>query len=199
MSTSSLAQCGGKGLILPRSLPTSPSKHSPLLAQDWPDGVSRWQQKAPLGRLGLPFDVADAVLFLLSPAARWISGTLVALPFDPSENDSPATAAHFTENQVRVRFLLLVIAMEHLAKSTTKNPSPQLAKINMCYAYSEPIQNIGNQGAKGQQGAKGPAGPQGAKGPAGPQGNQGPQGNVPLLATCWQYEAYSEHILLFFD
>ena len=44
------------------------------LAQDWPDGVSRWRDKAPLGRLGTPKDVADAVLFLLSPAARWISG-----------------------------------------------------------------------------------------------------------------------------
>ena len=44
------------------------------LADDWPDGVSRWQEQAPLGRLGTPKDVADAVLFLLSPAARWISG-----------------------------------------------------------------------------------------------------------------------------
>lgn len=44
------------------------------LADAWPDGVSRWQDKAPLGRLGTPKDVADAVLFLLSPAARWISG-----------------------------------------------------------------------------------------------------------------------------
>jgi NAD(P)-dependent dehydrogenase (short-subunit alcohol dehydrogenase family) len=30
--------------------------------------------KVPLGRLGTPNDVADAVLFLLSPAARWITG-----------------------------------------------------------------------------------------------------------------------------
>jgi NAD(P)-dependent dehydrogenase (short-subunit alcohol dehydrogenase family) len=45
------------------------------LAGDWPEGVARWQARVPLGRLGTPNDVADAVLFLLSPAARWISGT----------------------------------------------------------------------------------------------------------------------------
>ncbi|MEL7186263.1 MAG: SDR family NAD(P)-dependent oxidoreductase [Pseudomonadota bacterium] len=45
------------------------------LQADWPDGVARWLERAPLGRLGTPQDVADAVLFLLSPAARWISGT----------------------------------------------------------------------------------------------------------------------------
>ena len=44
------------------------------LDEDWPDGVARWHDKAPLRRMGLPNDVADAVLFLLSPAARWISG-----------------------------------------------------------------------------------------------------------------------------
>ncbi len=40
----------------------------------WPEGVARWQAAAPLHRLGTPADVADAVLFLASPAARWISG-----------------------------------------------------------------------------------------------------------------------------
>jgi len=44
------------------------------LARDWPDGVARWQNRVPLGRMGSAIDVADAVLFLLSPAARWISG-----------------------------------------------------------------------------------------------------------------------------
>jgi len=44
------------------------------LARDWPDGVARWQDRVPLGRIGSAIDVADAVLFLLSPAARWISG-----------------------------------------------------------------------------------------------------------------------------
>jgi NAD(P)-dependent dehydrogenase (short-subunit alcohol dehydrogenase family) len=40
----------------------------------WPEGVERWQSKAPLGRLGEAQDVADACLFLLSDAARWITG-----------------------------------------------------------------------------------------------------------------------------
>jgi len=44
------------------------------LARDWPDGVQRWLDRVPLGRIGSPNDVADAVLFLLSPAARYISG-----------------------------------------------------------------------------------------------------------------------------
>ena len=44
------------------------------IEQDWPEGVARWQQKAPLTRLGMPSDVADACLFFASPAARWITG-----------------------------------------------------------------------------------------------------------------------------
>jgi len=44
------------------------------LDTNWPDGVKRYLKNAPLGRLGYPEDVADACLFLASPAARWISG-----------------------------------------------------------------------------------------------------------------------------
>ena len=46
----------------------------PGIEEDWPDGVRRWMKQAPLERLGEPGDVADACLFLASPASRWISG-----------------------------------------------------------------------------------------------------------------------------
>lgn len=44
------------------------------LERDWPEGVHGYLSAAPLGRLGQPDDVADACLFLASPAARWITG-----------------------------------------------------------------------------------------------------------------------------
>lgn len=44
------------------------------IEQSWPSGVQRWQNTAPLQRLGMPEDVADACLFFASPAARWITG-----------------------------------------------------------------------------------------------------------------------------
>ncbi|GHA52139.1 glucose 1-dehydrogenase [Streptomyces tauricus] len=44
------------------------------LAQAWPEGVRRWQQAVPTGRLGRPEDVGDACVFLASPMASWITG-----------------------------------------------------------------------------------------------------------------------------
>ncbi|MGH7587708.1 MAG: SDR family NAD(P)-dependent oxidoreductase [Gemmatimonadota bacterium] len=44
------------------------------IEEEWADGVERWLQAAPLGRMGTPEDVADACLFLASDAARWITG-----------------------------------------------------------------------------------------------------------------------------
>ena len=44
------------------------------IEEAWPDGVERWRAACPLGRLGEPRDVADACLFLVSDAARWITG-----------------------------------------------------------------------------------------------------------------------------
>lgn len=48
--------------------------HREGIEDAWPQGVNRWRAAAPLERLGQPEDVGDAVLFLLSDAARWITG-----------------------------------------------------------------------------------------------------------------------------
>jgi len=45
----------------------------------WPDGVARYSAAAPLGRIGRPEEVADACLFLASPAARFITGVSLAV------------------------------------------------------------------------------------------------------------------------
>lgn len=47
----------------------------PGLADTWPDGVDRYRRAAPLGRLGRPADVANAVAFLCSELSAWITGT----------------------------------------------------------------------------------------------------------------------------
>ena len=44
------------------------------IEEEWPEGVERWLQAAPLGRMGTPEDLADACLFLASDASRWITG-----------------------------------------------------------------------------------------------------------------------------
>ncbi|WP_189862931.1 SDR family NAD(P)-dependent oxidoreductase [Streptomyces poonensis] len=44
------------------------------LAEDWPDGVRRWREATPTGRLGRPRDIGDACVFLASPMASWITG-----------------------------------------------------------------------------------------------------------------------------
>ena len=45
------------------------------LDEAWPQGVSAYTAATPLGRLGRFDDVADACLFLVSPASRWITGS----------------------------------------------------------------------------------------------------------------------------
>ncbi len=73
MLTRSLTlEYGGRGI---RSNAVSPGLiEREGIAENWPEGVARWQEYAPLKRMGNTTDVADAVLFLLSPASRWISG-----------------------------------------------------------------------------------------------------------------------------
>ena len=48
--------------------------HRDGIEDAWPDGVGRWKEKAPLGRLGDARDVGDACVFLCSPLAAWITG-----------------------------------------------------------------------------------------------------------------------------
>lgn len=44
------------------------------IEESWPDGVNRYLKAVPLGRLGMPEDIADACLFFASPFSRWITG-----------------------------------------------------------------------------------------------------------------------------
>ncbi|MGI9284216.1 MAG: SDR family NAD(P)-dependent oxidoreductase [Pseudomonadales bacterium] len=46
----------------------------PGIEEQWPEGVGRWQAKAPLKRVGEPADIADACLYLVSPLSQWVSG-----------------------------------------------------------------------------------------------------------------------------
>ena len=45
------------------------------LKERWPEGLDRWFNSAPLGRVGDPKDIADAVVFLSSPMASWVTGS----------------------------------------------------------------------------------------------------------------------------
>lgn len=44
------------------------------IRDQWPEGVERWEAKAPSASMGKPLDIAYAVQYLLSPAAAWITG-----------------------------------------------------------------------------------------------------------------------------
>ncbi len=70
-------ELGGEGIRVNAVAPGLIDR--PGLAQAWPDGVQRWQNRVPLARLGTPEDIADACLFLASPLARWITGITLAV------------------------------------------------------------------------------------------------------------------------
>jgi 3-oxoacyl-[acyl-carrier protein] reductase len=53
--------------------------HRDGIGSAWPDGVRRWEEANPIGRLGRPQDVADAVVFLCSPLASWITGAVLTV------------------------------------------------------------------------------------------------------------------------
>ena len=49
------------------------------IEEAWPEGVNRWKERAPLRRLGHPNDVANAVLFLASDAASFVTGSVLTV------------------------------------------------------------------------------------------------------------------------
>ncbi|MBB4071985.1 SDR family NAD(P)-dependent oxidoreductase [Canibacter oris] len=51
----------------------------PGIAAQWPAGVTSWKQHAPLGELVTAAEVAAACAFLASPAARSITGQVLAV------------------------------------------------------------------------------------------------------------------------
>ncbi|MCP4381495.1 MAG: SDR family oxidoreductase [Hyphomicrobiales bacterium] len=48
--------------------------HRDGIEENWPDGVRRWMDAVPLGRMGSDDDVANAALFLVAPASAFITG-----------------------------------------------------------------------------------------------------------------------------
>ena len=67
--------------------------HREGIETNWPDGVRRWMEAVPLGRMGDDDDVANAVLFLVAPAsapsspAPTSSSTAASPPVRRSECD----------------------------------------------------------------------------------------------------------------
>jgi len=55
--------------------------------EDWEELLARWGKNIPLGRVGRPEDVAQAIRFLASDEAAWITGTTLVI-------DGGATICH---------------------------------------------------------------------------------------------------------
>jgi NAD(P)-dependent dehydrogenase (short-subunit alcohol dehydrogenase family) len=65
---------------------------TPLMAPflDRPKVSHAFTSRTPLARLGAPEDVADVVAFLVSPAARWITGTRIPVDGGLSLREHPS-------------------------------------------------------------------------------------------------------------
>ncbi|MFC6993785.1 SDR family NAD(P)-dependent oxidoreductase [Haladaptatus sp. GCM10025707] len=76
------AEAGPEGVrvnaVCPGITETSMPKGN-LSAEEWKDVASRMAEEYPLGRLGQPEDVANAVLFLASDEADWITGEALVI------------------------------------------------------------------------------------------------------------------------
>jgi NAD(P)-dependent dehydrogenase (short-subunit alcohol dehydrogenase family) len=65
---------------------------TPLMAPflDRPEISESFTSRTPMGRLGAPDDVADVVTFLVSPAARWITGARIPVDGGLSLREHPS-------------------------------------------------------------------------------------------------------------
>jgi NAD(P)-dependent dehydrogenase (short-subunit alcohol dehydrogenase family) len=65
---------------------------TPLMAPflDRPEISDAFTSRTPLARLGAPDDVADVVTFLVSPAARWITGARIPVDGGLSLREHPS-------------------------------------------------------------------------------------------------------------
>jgi NAD(P)-dependent dehydrogenase (short-subunit alcohol dehydrogenase family) len=65
---------------------------TPLMAPflDRPEVSESFTSRTPMGRLGTPDDVADVVTFLVSPAARWITGARIPVDGGLSLREHPS-------------------------------------------------------------------------------------------------------------
>ena len=84
---------------------------TPLMAPylDRPEVSHAFTSRTPLGRLGAPDDVADVVTFLVSPAARWITGARIPVDGGLSLREHPSMLTEprkdqpmSTEEQTRI-------------------------------------------------------------------------------------------------
>jgi NAD(P)-dependent dehydrogenase (short-subunit alcohol dehydrogenase family) len=62
--------------VCPGLIPTALSRGTTLQSEEWLTAVPSWQ---PWPRLGTPKDVAQCVLFLSSPEAEWITGSMLTV------------------------------------------------------------------------------------------------------------------------